>query len=190
MAWAPSIGTLMFGRFVVGLGVGFAAQIVPLYLSEIAPKEIRGKLVAMNICTITIGQVLSVILVFMMKPNWRAMLGLAAIPSTVQFFAMLCMPESPRWLGKAGRHEEMKEVIHLIYTPDYQEAAVKDLDDEVDGLRVETSLSEGQRLRSLFRIYGKCLLIGCSMQAFQQLMGINTAMYYGPDILKDAQIQF
>ena len=89
MAWASSIRMLMQGRFIVGLGVGFAAQIVPLYLSEITPKEIRGKLIAMNICTITIGQVLSVILVFLIKPNWRVMLGLAAVPSTIQFFVML-----------------------------------------------------------------------------------------------------
>ena len=83
MAWSSSIQMLMQGRFLVGLGVGFAAQIVPLYISEITPKEIRGKLVAMNIVMITIGQVFSTILVYWTKPNWRFMLGLAGLPSLI-----------------------------------------------------------------------------------------------------------
>ena len=107
MAWSRSIKMLMQGRFLVGLGVGFAAQIVPLYISEITPKEIRGKLVAMNVVTITIGQVLSTVLVYWTRPNWRLMLGLAGVPSLIQFVCMLFMPESPRWLGKMGRTREM-----------------------------------------------------------------------------------
>lgn len=87
--------------------MGFAAQIVPLYISEITPKEIRGKLVAMNVVTITVGQVLSTVLVYWTRPNWRLMLGLAGVPSLIQFVCMLFMPESPRWLGKMGRNREM-----------------------------------------------------------------------------------
>jgi SP family myo-inositol transporter-like MFS transporter 13 len=81
MAVAPSIWVLMMGRIFVGIGVGVAAQIVPLYLSEIAPTEIRGKLIAMNTAMITVGQLISVLLVLALIPSWRAMLGLAAIPS-------------------------------------------------------------------------------------------------------------
>ena len=83
MAFAPTIWFLMIGRVVVGLGVGAAAQIVPLYLAEVAPVEIRGKLIAMNTALITGGQVFSVILVFIIKPDWRLMLGLAGVPSTI-----------------------------------------------------------------------------------------------------------
>ena len=83
MAFAPSINFLMFGRVVIGLGVGIAAQIVPLYLAEVAPTDIRGKLVAFNTAMITFGQVFSVILVFIIKPNWRLMLGLAGVPSAI-----------------------------------------------------------------------------------------------------------
>jgi len=71
----------MLGRIFVGLGVGVAAQIVPLYLSEIAPTEIRGKLIAMNTAMITVGQLISVILVLFLIPDWRMMLGIAAAPS-------------------------------------------------------------------------------------------------------------
>ena len=93
----------MLGRVFVGLGVGVAAQIVPLYLSEIAPTEIRGKLIAMNTAMITVGQLISVILVLFLIPDWRMMLGIAAVPSVLQFFGVLFLPESPRWLIKEGR---------------------------------------------------------------------------------------
>ena len=93
----------MLGRVFVGLGVGVAAQIVPLYLSEIAPTEIRGKLIAMNTAMITVGQLISVILVLFLIPYWRMMLGIAAVPSVLQFFGVLFLPESPRWLIKEGR---------------------------------------------------------------------------------------
>ena len=115
MAYAPTINFLMAGRVVIGLGVGAAAQIVPLYLAEVAPKEIRGKLIAMNTALITGGQVFSVILVFIIKPDWRMMLGLAGVPSTIQFIGMFFMPESPRWLGKVEQNEKMKSVINRIY---------------------------------------------------------------------------
>jgi MFS family permease len=93
----------MLGRVFVGLGVGVAAQIVPLYLSEIAPTEIRGKLIAMNTAMITVGQLISVILVLFLIPDWRMMLGIAAVPSALQFLGVLFLPESPRWLIKEGR---------------------------------------------------------------------------------------
>lgn len=115
MATAPSVAFLMAGRVIVGLGVGSAAQIVPVYLAEVAPKQIRGKLIAFNTAMITIGQVFSVILVFLIQPNWRLMLGLAGVPSTIQFIGMLCMPESPRWLGKVSKDGQMDTVIHKIY---------------------------------------------------------------------------
>lgn len=83
MAFAPTILCLMMGRILVGLGVGMAAQIVPLYLSEISPIEIRGKMIAINTVMITVGQLFSVILVFLIRPNWRLMLGLSGVPSVL-----------------------------------------------------------------------------------------------------------
>lgn len=115
MAVSPTIPCLMFGRVIVGIGVGMAAQVVPVYLSEVAPIEIRGKLVAFNTFMITFGQLFSVILVFLIKPNWRLMLGLAGVPSTIQFIGMLFMPESPRWLGKIGKDDITRGIMHRIY---------------------------------------------------------------------------
>ena len=81
MALAPSIGMIMLGRFISGVGIGSASLIVPLYLSEVAPIEIRGRLITMNIAMITIGQVLSTLTAIALSPNWRLMLGLSGVPS-------------------------------------------------------------------------------------------------------------
>lgn len=102
MALTPSISVLMIGRFVVGLGIGASSQIVPLYLSEVAPIKVRGQMVALNTLAITFGQFLAAITSFLLRPHWRWMLGVIAILSAAYFFGMICMPESPRWLGKVG----------------------------------------------------------------------------------------
>ena len=106
MALAPTVQVLMIGRLIIGVGVGAASQIVPLYLSEVAPIQIRGKLVAFNVTMIVFAQFLASILAFLIRPNWRLMLGLAGIPSFLQLIGILFMPESPRWLGKVGRADE------------------------------------------------------------------------------------
>ena len=105
MGLSPTIWCLMLGRFILGLGVGVASQIVPLYLSEVAPVEVRGTLVAFNVLVITFAQMLSAAVCFAMRPHWRWMLGGIAIASAAQLIGMFFMPESPRWLGKMGRSE-------------------------------------------------------------------------------------
>ena len=81
--------------------------------------EIRGKMVAFNVATVTIAQLSSSILAYLIRPNWRWMIGLAFIPSFIQLVGMFCMPESPRWLGKAERIEESYTVMKLIYKPEH-----------------------------------------------------------------------
>ena len=96
MATAETIATLMVGRLIVGLGIGIASMILPVYLSEVAPISIRGKVVTSFVIAITLGQLISSLVALGLAPSrdWRLMLGLAAIPSTIQGFAMICMPES------------------------------------------------------------------------------------------------
>ena len=83
MAIAPTITVLIVGRAIIGLGVGSASQIVPLYLSEVSPDEIRGKLVAANMGITTFGQLFAAILAFLIRPDWRLMLGLAGVPAAI-----------------------------------------------------------------------------------------------------------
>ena len=100
MAYSWNIESLMAGRLVVGLGVGIASMAVPIYISEVCPKEIRGRVVTVNVLMLTFAQFLSTIISLLCGNNWRLMLGLAGVPSGLQFFGMLGMPESPRWLAK------------------------------------------------------------------------------------------
>ena len=94
MASAPSLVILMIGRFVVGLGIGTASLVVPVYLSEVSPTEMRGAVVAADVMMITIGQFISSVLCWVLGSNWRLMLGLAGIPSFLQLVGMFLMPES------------------------------------------------------------------------------------------------
>ena len=100
MAFAPEIYVLMIGRIIVGLGVGIASMVVPVYLSEVSPIKKRGEIVACFILAVTLGQLSASIIALACGRNWRLMLGIAAIPAFVQLVWMFFMPESQRWLAK------------------------------------------------------------------------------------------
>lgn len=118
MMWAsPSIPFLMVARFVIGLGVGAASMIIPVYLAEISPTEIRGSVVACNNMVITAGQFISSIISLCLGNRWRLMLGLAGVPAALQFICMLFMPESQRWLAKKQKNDKCLSVIKTIYKP-------------------------------------------------------------------------
>ena len=110
---APGVGTLVLFRIVLGLAVGAAALIVPLYLSEIAPTEIRGAISSLNQLMITVGILLAFIVNALLANSeaWRWMLGLAVVPSIVLFIGMYFMPETPRWLVSRGREDEARDVL-------------------------------------------------------------------------------
>jgi SP family myo-inositol transporter-like MFS transporter 13 len=99
---APSVPVLMSGRLVVGLGVGLASLVVPVYLAEISPVEVRGIVVAVDCLVITSGQFIASGVSLLLGENWRLMLGLGAIPAMLQLLGMLMMPESQRWLSKTS----------------------------------------------------------------------------------------
>lgn len=106
MAISPSINYLLLGRFIIGLSTGFIHQIVPLYLSEMAPVEIRGRLVATYVMMNTISQFCFTILGLILSPHWRWMYGWIVFLSAAYWICLFFMPESPRWLGKEGYKEE------------------------------------------------------------------------------------
>src|SRR4030081_880688 len=112
-AFAPTVAVLVAARVIIGLAVGSAAPVVPLYLSEIAPTEIRGAIASLNqlmiVCGIFAAFVVNAVLAS--SGNWRLMLGLAAVPSLVLLVGMLLMPETPRYLVHAGEEEAAHEVL-------------------------------------------------------------------------------
>ena len=104
LALAGSIAVLIIGRLVLGFGVGIAAMVVPIYLSESAPSAVRGRIVTVNILFIVLGQFLAYLICYALDTKWRWMLGIAAAPAVIQAIGMLFMPESPRWLLKVSRY--------------------------------------------------------------------------------------
>ncbi|KAK8467270.1 hypothetical protein PHAVU_007G003700 [Phaseolus vulgaris] len=188
MAAAPDPYVLILGRVFVGLGVGIASVTAPVYIAELSPSEIRGALVSTNVLMITGGQFLSYLinLAFTQVPGtWRWMLGVSGVPAVVQFFLMLLLPESPRWLFMKNREEEAISVLAKIY--DFAR-----LEDEVILLTTNSERDQQRRDNIRYRNVFKskeirlAFLAGAGLQAFQQFTGINTVMYYSPTIVQMA----
>ncbi len=99
------------------MGVGIGAMVVPFYLGEASPIEIRGKIIACNVLCITTGQFISYLVCIALGDKWRWMLGIAAVPSIIQFIGMLFMPETPIYLYKSEKIQEADQVLANIYQP-------------------------------------------------------------------------
>ena len=142
-AFAPTVGILVAARVIIGLGVGSAALVVPLYLSEIAPTGVRGAIASLNQLMIVAGILVAFIVnaILASSGNWRLMLGLAAVPSVVLFVGMLFMPETPRYLVHTGEEEAAEEVLEDLpgdERPKEQIEKIREVDSdeqEVTGLR-------------------------------------------------------
>ncbi|PIA29729.1 hypothetical protein AQUCO_05800082v1 [Aquilegia coerulea] len=187
MSAATNAYILIFGRFLVGLGVGVASVTAPVYIAEASPSEIRGGLVGTNVLMITGGQFLSYLvnLAFTEVPGtWRWMLGVAAVPAVIQFFLMLFLPESPRWLYMKNEKSKAIIVLAKIYDTDR-------LEEEIDQLSVALEEEDQKNAVKYWDVFKTkeirlAFLAGAGLQAFQQLTGINTVMYYSPTIVQMA----
>ncbi|HEX3370608.1 MAG TPA: sugar porter family MFS transporter, partial [Candidatus Cybelea sp.] len=183
-ALAPSENILLFGRFIVGIGIGFSSVVAPLYISEVAPAKSRGALVSLYQFAITIGIVLAYVVDYALASHaqWRGMLGLAAVPSVILMAGMIWMPESPRYLFKIGQGSQARNELDRIY------------DDPAESEREEASIGEslsvkGAGFRALFaRGTRIALVVGVSLAVLQQITGINTVIYYGPRIFQMAGV--
>ncbi|WWC61536.1 uncharacterized protein I303_104120 [Kwoniella dejecticola CBS 10117] len=182
-----TVHTMIAGRLIVGLGVGIAGCIVPLYIGELAPTKTRGRLVTINAVTVTFGQVVAYGIGSILQnlPNaWRWIVGLGAIPAIVQLLSIGYLPESPRiLLLRSNVH-----AAHLILSKIYPLATPHQIDQKVEIMKravrrskeVNDSTSLAERLRSLIHVGAnrRALIIGCGLQISQQFCGFNTLMYY------------
>ena len=119
MLWSPSVYVLLLARLIDGFGIGLSVTLVPLYISETAPSDIRGLLNTLPQFTGSVGMFSSYCMVFVMslmaKPDWRLMLGVLSVPSLLYFaFTVFYLPESPRWLVSKGRMIEAKRVLQRL----------------------------------------------------------------------------
>jgi SP family galactose:H+ symporter-like MFS transporter len=180
-AFTPSIALLIAGRIVVGIAIGIASFIAPMYISELAPARIRGSLVSVNQLAITIGIVVSYLVDFAFSGigAWRMMLGLAAVPSVVLGLAMWRLPSSPRWLVATGSTDGARRVLGRIRSSSEVEAEVQDIEKSLEKQRGSGVLLSHPMLRM-------ALFVGVGLAVFQQLTGINTVIYYAPTIFEFA----
>ncbi len=201
-ALAPSFLWLVVARMIGGLGVGAALIIAPMYIAEIAPAEIRGRMVSFNQLNIVIGISAAFFCNYLILTlgqsdlpwaetlrlgdwNWRWMLGVETLPAILYFFALLFVPESPRWLALRGREDEALEVLEKVSGPEQAKADLKAVHDSIEA---EAELG-GMSLKALFHPSMKLVLtIGLSVGILQQITGINSVFFYSPMIFEQSGI--
>ena len=181
---AKSIVVFISFRFFGGLAVGVASMISPMYIAEISPAKLRGRLVAVNQLTIVIGIQIAFFSNYFLASGgnepWRWMLAVMAIPAFLFFLALFFVPESPRWLVQKDRVHEAAELLSKISG---KEEAEKEMKAIKESLAVEKAGSYGDLWQPKMK---RLMLIGIVLAIFQQITGINTIMYYAPVIFSKA----
>ena len=132
---------------------------------------------------ITLGQLISSVIALVCGRDWRLMLGIAGIPAMIQLVCMIYMSESQRYLAKKKRTDACLKTLRKVYPEECALAELQVLQKEVDENWKSIQMTEWQRYKQLFTTYKRCLVVGCGLQFFQQFIGINTIMYYGPEII-------
>lgn len=185
---------LIAGRICLGIAVGGASTVVPVYLAELAPFEIRGSLAGRNELMIVTGQfaafVVNAIIAAIMGLDtpgiWRVMFSICALPAIFLFFGMLRMPESPRWLVEQGRHADARAVLLTIRSKERAEAELADVEhvahEELKAENSQLGIKAVLTNKSLFKL----LIIVCCIGVTVQLTGVNAIMYFGQRLLADS----
>ncbi|XXG89155.1 hypothetical protein AAC387_Pa12g1228 [Persea americana] len=207
MGLAPNYAFLMVGRFVAGIGVGFALMIAPVYTAEVAPASTRGFFTSFPEVFINGGVLLGYISNFAFAPlpnnlNWRLMLGAAGLPAVALGVGVLAMPESPRWLVMQGRLGEAKMVLEK--TSNSKEEAELRLSEIKEAVGIpehctgdivdvpKRSHGEGVWKELLIRpspAVRRILIASIGIHFFQQASGIDAVVLYSPRIFEKAGIK-
>ncbi len=179
--------SFLFLRFIGGIGVGGASVVAPMYIAEISPPNLRGRLVAITQFNIVFGILMAYLSNYTIaqmelgSSEWRWMFGVEAIPAGIFISLLFITPLSPRWLVLQGRDLEATQVLRRLRTD------LKKVDDEVQDIRASLSLESGSLREPLFqRSYSKPILLGITIALFNQLSGINALKYYAPHIFQMA----
>ena len=203
-----SLGTALAGSFKIfvawrimgGVAIGLASNLSPMYIAEVAPAGARGKLVSLNQLTIVIGILLAQLVNWLIaehvpleataidimrswngQTGWRWMFGATAVPSLLFLLGMVFVPESPRWLAKAGKREKARELLARIGGAEY---AAQALDDIEATLRTE---QKGLNLRDFSDSkLVKILFLGIVLAVYQQWSGINVILVYADEVFSAA----
>jgi len=179
-AASPDVAVLILFRIVLGIGVGLASVIVPMYIAEISPAEVRGRLTSLNQLMITVGILVAYIIDYLLAPYaaWRWMFGLAVIPAAALFIGMYFMPETPRWLVSHGQLDVARQVLGRT-------RGEERIEEEIEGIqeaerRAREQAGWGELVKAWIR---PALIVGLGLAILQQFVGINTIIYYAPTTL-------
>ncbi|KAL4186109.1 hypothetical protein AMTRI_Chr09g32140 [Amborella trichopoda] len=183
--FAQNVAMLIIGRILLGIGVGFANQSVPLYLSEMAPPKLRGALNIMFQLAITVGILMANLINYgtnKMKGDigWRVSLGLAAVPAIIMTVGSIFLPDTPNSLIERGKNDIARAMLQKI-------RGTTDVGEEFNDL-IEAS-EASQKVKHpwkniLKRRYRPQLIMAIMIPAFQQLTGINVIMFYAPVLFR------
>jgi MFS transporter, SP family, arabinose:H+ symporter len=184
-AFAWSWSALLVFRFIGGLGIGGSSVLAPVYIAELAPAKLRGRLVGMFQINVVLGILLAYFSNYCIASlnlgglEWRWQLGIAAAPAVLFFVMLFGIPQSPRWLATQHRVDESRNVLKLLGSPNYE----AELTEIVNSIHLEKS----QGSEPLFsRKYRYPIFLAIATGIFNQLAGINAILYYLPDIFMAA----
>ncbi|XP_010693271.2 plastidic glucose transporter 4 [Beta vulgaris subsp. vulgaris] len=187
-ATAQSVQIMMIGRLLCGIGIGISSALVPLYISEISPTEIRGALGSVNQLFICIGILAALVAGLPLAGNplwWRTMFGIATIPSVLLAVGMGFCPESPRWLFQQGKIAEAQKAVAALYGKERVPEVINDLRTSVQG---GSSEPEAGWFDLFSKRYRKVVSVGAALFLFQQMAGINAVVYYSTSVFRSAGI--
>lgn len=185
-----SLGLLIFFRLIGGVGIGIASMNAPMYIAEVSPSHIRGKMVTFYqmaivtgffvvfLATYLIGE--SGDLQYRIDQGWRDMFWSELIPCILFLILLFLVPKSPRWLALKGRIDEARKVLEGIHGVEKAEEEMKEINQSIQS-------GEKSSLGVLFKNpFLKIIVIGSALSILQQFTGINAVLYYGADIFEKA----
>ncbi|MEL6864787.1 MAG: sugar porter family MFS transporter [Bacteroidota bacterium] len=202
-AFAPSFLFLVIARMIGGIGVGASLIIAPMYIAEIAPPDMRGRMVSFNQLNIVIGISVAFFTNYLIlqlgsseaawaqalkfdEYNWRWMLGLEALPAILYFFALFIVPRSPRWLAMKGKYDEALAIMKKATEEKEAERIIQTVRESNDtGSSTEDKLSLKELFKPSLRLV---LTIGLVIGILQQITGINSVFFYAPMIFEQSGI--
>jgi sugar porter (SP) family MFS transporter len=181
---SPNVATLIIARALLGIAIGFTSVTAPVYVSELAPPQSRGMLIGLYQFALTVGIALADLTGYWLAGQhaWRLMFGIGAIPAIVFLLMVLTVPESPRWLYAQNRPEDAEAVLKT-YT---DEAGARLLLEDIHS-SLQTKMERRWSALWTPAVRGS-LYIAVGFTVLQQVTGINTIIYYGPQIFALAGI--
>jgi MFS transporter, SP family, xylose:H+ symportor len=182
IALANSLLYFVILRFIAGIGVGMASMLCPLYIAEVSPARVRGRNVAINQLTVVIGILVTNLVNYFVADTgpdaWRWMFGLGVVPSVVFLLGVFWLPESPRWLIKAGQVEKANGVLRKIGSEDFASSTRHAIEQSLKG-------APKQSFKAVFdKSVRPAVVVGITLAVFQQLCGINVVFNYTSTIFE------